>query len=512
MSLLVSGVEKDTITNHRWIISKYSSSEIIDELIFSPQADTFVTKGDSLLISVVYNVGEDSLKYVWFLNSELIYDHPDSIYTYKPDTAVFKIDTVQLFVIDAINDTSRAHEWLISNEKPRIPLKLASAFPATDTTIFRGDSLQFIARLQSPRPDSVSFRWFVNEEEILSQNDSLFQYLANDSSISSDSIQVFISDRDSVIHLVWQVTVLEKPKLYQLEAPVLVYPLNHEQMSDDGKFIWSTDSLDTFDNEGYRYVFQISTDTLFADIVVSDTVEADTFIRFVQIPDRDKINGQQPYFWRVQAIGKNDQMSDFRICRNDFSYLPPFIELTNFYAERITKGHIAIYWETGYELQNFGFNIYRSRKSSDNFIKINEDVITGEKSYSFVDETVTAGETFYYQLEEICKNGDKKTHPAITVEMPMPENFNLFPNYPNPFNTITLVRYQLPAASQVTIDVYNVLGRRIRTLVDEVKEAGFYTVTWDGLDSDGFPVVSGLYFYRMHAGSFKTTRKMTVVR
>ncbi|MBD3289004.1 hypothetical protein GF337_09390, partial [candidate division KSB1 bacterium] len=166
LSLLVSGAEKDTITNHRWIISKYSSSEVIDELIFSPEADTFVTKGDSLLISVVYNIGEDSLKYVWFLNGELIYDHPDSIYTYKPDTAGFKIDTVQLFVIDAINDTSRAHEWLISNEKPRIPLKLATAFPATDTTIFRGDSLQFIARLQSPRPDSVSFRWFVNEEEI----------------------------------------------------------------------------------------------------------------------------------------------------------------------------------------------------------------------------------------------------------------------------------------------------------------------------------------------------------
>ncbi len=512
LAVTIHGADQDTIATNRWIISKYSSSKIIDELLFLPEADTFVTKGDSLRLSVTSGRYNDSLKYVWFFNSKLIFDHSDSVYTYKPDSVGLKIDTIQIFVIDMINDTSRSYNWRLWNDRPRIPIKLISCFPANDTTIFRGDSLQFGAKIDNPLADSLSFRWFMNAKELVTENDSTFFYVARDSIFSADSIQVYISDRDTVITVKWCVHLQNKPARAVLPSPELIFPINQEEMCEEDKFIWSIDSLNPDDSDAYRYVVQISTDTLFSNVIVSDTVDVDTSIRCDQLKNYNKLEKQQSYFWRMKAIGQNEEASEYIKSKNDFRYLPLFVELTNFYAERNTKGYLVLYWETGYEMQNFGFNIYRSRQAMDNFIKINDDVIVGEGSYSYIDETVTAGETFYYKIEEICKNGKKKTHHPITVETPMPENFNLFPNYPNPFNTITLLRYQLPVQSHVNIDIYNVLGRRIRTIIDEIKEAGFYTVTWDGLDNDGVPVVSGLYFYQMRAGSFKTTRKMTVVR
>ena len=77
---------------------------------------------------------------------------------------------------------------------------------------------------------------------------------------------------------------------------------------------------------------------------------------------------------------------------------------------------------------------------------------------------------------------------------------------------MTSFKYQIPAKTYVVIEMFNVLGRKIRTIVDEPKEPGFYTVTWDGHDADGVPVVSGIYFYHISTKAFHATRKMTVIR
>jgi hypothetical protein len=94
----------------------------------------------------------------------------------------------------------------------------------------------------------------------------------------------------------------------------------------------------------------------------------------------------------------------------------------------------------------------------------------------------------------------------------LPRVFALAPARPNPVGGATEIRYQLPAPSPVQIRVYNVSGQVVKTLVDSKQEVGYKSVTWDGRNDHGVRVGSGVYLYRMEAGSFMATRKMVVVR
>jgi flagellar hook assembly protein FlgD len=85
-------------------------------------------------------------------------------------------------------------------------------------------------------------------------------------------------------------------------------------------------------------------------------------------------------------------------------------------------------------------------------------------------------------------------------------------NFPNPFNPTTIIQYALPRTSQVQIEVYNVLGQRVRTLVNEIQTPGYKVVNWDGKDDTGSEVSSGVYFCRIQAGSFVKSRKMTLLK
>jgi hypothetical protein len=93
-----------------------------------------------------------------------------------------------------------------------------------------------------------------------------------------------------------------------------------------------------------------------------------------------------------------------------------------------------------------------------------------------------------------------------------PEIFSLEQNHPNPFNPTTEIRFSIPSTSRVSLDVFNVTGQRIVTLVDEILAAGQHSVVWDGRDTDGNSVSSGIYFYRIVSGEFAATRKMVLLK
>ena len=88
----------------------------------------------------------------------------------------------------------------------------------------------------------------------------------------------------------------------------------------------------------------------------------------------------------------------------------------------------------------------------------------------------------------------------------------LLGNSPNPFNPATSIRYSMLTEGYVSILVYSVRGRLIRTLIDAHQASGIYTVTWDGTDSQGRPVASGVYFYRLTSNGQSETRRMVLVR
>lgn len=110
------------------------------------------------------------------------------------------------------------------------------------------------------------------------------------------------------------------------------------------------------------------------------------------------------------------------------------------------------------------------------------------------------------------------TPPTVTsvedrfTEQNFPAEFVLFPNYPNPFNPETTIRYEVAKPGRTLLMVINMLGQVVRTLVDENQPTGFYEVMWDGKDSRETRVASGVYLYRLEARDLVRTRKMVLLQ
>jgi len=150
-------------------------------------------------------------------------------------------------------------------------------------------------------------------------------------------------------------------------------------------------------------------------------------------------------------------------------------------------------------------------------------VVTYKKDYGYTELTVT-GDTL--RLRHILRNGtvfDEEVYspnpkPGTTALVDrkkretIPAAIQLSQNYPNPFNPETTIRFSLPSNGHATLEVFGLSGERIETLVDGYRTAGTYRIVWDGRDSGGSPLTSGIYFYRLQAGAFAKTMKMIVVR
>jgi len=140
---------------------------------------------------------------------------------------------------------------------------------------------------------------------------------------------------------------------------------------------------------------------------------------------------------------------------------------------------------------------------------------------------LSAGKLYFDLVDEkgisICKIPAKQEAIAIPQigddEQPNPvlennkvSDFKLERNFPNPFNPETVIKFNLPEASRVSLNVYNVLGQVVKTLVNEELSAGLHSVIWDGKNAQGSDVSSGVYFYRIKAGDFESTMRMTLLR
>jgi hypothetical protein len=111
-----------------------------------------------------------------------------------------------------------------------------------------------------------------------------------------------------------------------------------------------------------------------------------------------------------------------------------------------------------------------------------------------------------------CPEGDIML-PIQEVQVQLlPERYELGQNMPNPFNPNTVIVFAVPRPAEVRIEVFNVLGQKVKTLANEFSKAGYKRVEWDGTDDNGSSVASGVYLYRMTAGDFSETKKMLLLK
>ena len=123
----------------------------------------------------------------------------------------------------------------------------------------------------------------------------------------------------------------------------------------------------------------------------------------------------------------------------------------------------------------------------------------------------------YTQAQTILKTAINELLPLPTdvSELPsgqLPERFSLSQNYPNPFNPTTSFEFNLPAKSEVKIEVFNIIGQNVATLLDKEMAAGSYKVEWDGKDNNGTDVSTGIYLYRLSTNHYVSTKKMMLIK
>ena len=192
------------------------------------------------------------------------------------------------------------------------------------------------------------------------------------------------------------------------------------------------------------------------------------------------------------------------------------VELSTFEATA-HNGVVHLQWSTESETNNYGFEIQKSIVDStkdDNWDVIG--FVPGEgtsaipRSYEFIDN-VPAGRTLRYRLKQIDFDGNFKLYESILVEIVMPESIELVQNYPNPFNGSTNIIYNINRSGFVRLTVFNVLGKRVATLIGTHKEPGRYSIEWTAQDDFGRSLTSGVYFYRLEFDGQIITKKMILL-
>jgi hypothetical protein len=194
------------------------------------------------------------------------------------------------------------------------------------------------------------------------------------------------------------------------------------------------------------------------------------------------------------------------------------IQLSSFVASVATAGQAGLRWTTLSEINNYGFEVQKAVNNSASFQSITGSFIAGngtttvKHDYSYVDKSYATGNV--YRLKQLDLDGTAHFTDAVNplgvtgvAGKVLPTVYSLSQNYPNPFNPSTVIEFALPKDAHVTLEVYNIIGQKVATLVDEVRPAGYHSVKFDGTN-----LSSGMYLYRLSTGQQTFLKKLLLMK
>jgi len=256
---------------------------------------------------------------------------------------------------------------------------------------------------------------------------------------------------------------------------------------------------------GYTPNWSQNSENLVMEVTISGGVGTGEFSLVSGEPD---ITGSSPN-WYVESSGL-DGLNSVELYQASTPAVPLPVELSSFTASS-NQSAVDLKWQTKSEVNNYGFEVERSSTSpSQGWEKIG--FVNGHgnsnspKDYTLTDKNPSGGSKFVYRLKQIDNDGKFKYSDEVEVEI-VPNEFNLFQNYPNPFNPATNIKFALPKAAKVTLLVYNLLGEKVATLLNEDKETGFYDIQFNASSFS-----SGVYIYRLTTEDFIKTMKMNFIK
>ena len=191
------------------------------------------------------------------------------------------------------------------------------------------------------------------------------------------------------------------------------------------------------------------------------------------------------------------------------------VELVSFDATA-GDGRVLLNWSTASETDNDYFLLYRRVAGSTVFNTHAQiegsGTSTTQRDYSYTDNACVNGITYEYRLADVDINGLETVHEMIVEATPfagaeVPTEYALHQNWPNPFNATTMFRFDIREAGQVTLKIFDLMGREVATLVNEERAAGFHTISWDASE-----LATGIYFYRLEVNGFTDVKKMLFLK
>ena len=219
------------------------------------------------------------------------------------------------------------------------------------------------------------------------------------------------------------------------------------------------------------------------------------------------------YYYRVRAVNANGTSGNSNIIST--LTIPPnpvAIAATNITQTGFQANWNASTGATSYQLDVSLNNSFSSFVTGYNNLTVNgtNQSVTG----------LTQGTQYYYRVRSVNASGESGNSNIIEVTMPVssddPNNVpvvtELIGCYPNPFNPTTTIKFSLDGPQRVLIQIFDISGRIVSTLLDETRNKGTYTVTWNGMDNHGNSLASGIYLIQMKAGTYTVTRKITMLK
>jgi hypothetical protein len=232
---------------------------------------------------------------------------------------------------------------------------------------------------------------------------------------------------------------------------------------------------------------------------------------FNQITTASSVNGDQVIFNLTDG-----QLSDgYYTLGTVLSDTPLPVELSSYTLANTSNG-IKLNWATATEVDNLGFILERSTSQNGQFNQVasyqssdnlkGQGTVSEETRYEYVDyANFQPGQTYYYRLSDVDLSGKKNV--LETKSITRPKAYTLDQNYPNPFNPVTTIQFSLAKPANTVLEVYDMLGRKVSTLINEELSAGSHLKTWN---AQGF--ASGVYFYRLKSGNFTQIKKMLLLK
>lgn len=237
-----------------------------------------------------------------------------------------------------------------------------------------------------------------------------------------------------------------------------------------------------------------------------------------------------PYVFRLNSPGTQPSYEVAYTAAGDF--IPPDdkplpITLSSFTGTPLTDAvGVSLTWRTLSEIDNYGFTVERRTAGAGEFAAVNDAFFAGAgtttepRTYAFIDRTIPAPGTYEYRLKQQDLNGTVWYSPTVSVtatvtglnDVEIPIDPTLVQNYPNPFNPETVIRYGVAERSPVSVEIYTLLGQKVRTLLNAVQEPGRYQAAWDGRDDAGRALTSGTFICRVTSATGTASVKMLLLR